>query len=219
MKYILSLLIAICISNASVGQSKINIYGGWTPSKILVYATEELRQRTYFSDLYRLPVYHSPYFALNYEYTHKSFVFTTGLSCFVLGTSEFFLADHSMAMMYINIPLFGGHKWNFSKGWGLKIEGGAEVGVGALNMGLVTFLSTANQTRMNVNLTLGVEGEWKRLRFGTRVQVGVTDYQEVGPSPTARGVLRHSAITTYIGYTLWDSVKAKERRKKRLNKI
>jgi len=48
------------------------------------------------------------------------------------------------------------------------------------------------------------------------MQIAVTDYQEVGPSATANGVLRHSALTTYIGYTLWDSNVAKAKRKKRL---
>jgi len=110
MKYLFSFLVFSCILNTSIAQSKINLYGGWTASKILIYATDELKELPYFNSLYKFSVYHSPYFALGYEYIHKSFVFLTGLSCFVLGTSEFFLKGHSMAMMYVNVPLFGGYK-------------------------------------------------------------------------------------------------------------
>ena len=66
------------------------------------------------------------------------------------------------------------------------------------------------------NMVAGIEGAWKNLRFGTRFHLGLTDYFSWDVNNGKDIVhFKHASITIYLGYTLWNSKRSKEKRLER----
>jgi len=212
MKKIQLIIILVSFLALSVhAQHKISAYGGWTMSKLQSQIHEGFKKGALYNQLNRFPVLHAEYFSFEYEYSWKRFQFSTGWSWVVMGTSNHPLVGFAWKNWYITLPIYGGMHWEFPKDWGLTVETGVEI---AYQQGVGLYDGGTGSLWGNINAVLGVEGNWKRFRFGTRLQIGVTKFRVYAGEST----LRHSGLTTYIGYTLWDSEKAYHRRAKRLSK-
>lgn len=185
----------------SNAQHKISGYVGWTASKLEVYSkTNATINNLDYGFL------HTPYLAFEYEYDWKKLRFSTGLSGIGMGASDFFGKDTHWGGVYINIPILAGINWDLPKNWGLMVESGVEAGLKLVNIGDITTIDDMNnKVKGNINAVLGLESNWKRFRFGVRLQVGLTDFNKWSNSAT----LKHVGVTTYLGYTLWDSGKKK----------
>lgn len=203
-------------------QHKISAYGGWTASKLQVYFNPNVPTGTN-SEVFDFSFLHSPYVAMEYEYDWKKLRLSTGLSMTCLGTGRFWGEDQPWAGIYLNIPVIAGIKWNLPKNWSLTIETGIEAGLKLSAMGvvfvddidgIVNGVPQKKKVQGNINSILGLEANWKKFRFGARLQVGLTDFKVWNDDAT----MKHLALTTYIGCTLWDSKLAKERKAKRLAK-
>lgn len=209
------IVLTFLITNQHIyGQHKISAYAGWSASKIQIDLSPDVQKGPTFNEFFALPIFHSPYAAFEYEYDWKRLRFSTGLSVGTWGASEFF-GDHlPFAEMYLNIPIIAGGRFLLPKEWGLTIEGGVELGMRLTNIGIYFIDDYDFKFRGNINAVVGLEADWKRFRFGTRLQIGLSTFRywnaDIG--------FRHSAITTYIGYTLFDSVESKKKLAKRLAK-
>lgn len=198
----------------SQAQHKISAYGGWTASKIQIFLSPDSKKGPIFGDLFALPVLHRPYIAFEYEYDWKRLRLSTGLSTTIWGTSEFFGDTQPWAEMYLNIPIIAGVRFDLPKHWNLTLESGFEAGVRLTNIGVYFLDDYEPRFRGNLNAILGVEANWKHFRLGARLQVGLTTFRYWSSDLW----FKHSGITTYLGYTIWDSKIAKEKRAKRLAK-
>lgn len=134
-----------------------------------------------------------------------------------LGSSSVFIKNLALAELYLTIPLIFGKKWNLPKNWSLTAALGFEVGVYRSAVSGVTFMGKSD---WNMNAILGLEANWRRFRFGARLQVGLTIYEVIyNVKDRSKDIaLRHSGLTVYLGFTLWDSKKSKGWRAKRLAK-
>jgi len=193
-------------------QSKFSGYTGWTASKIQAKRISNNYPITPVEEShYTLPILHTFYGAVEYEYDFKMLRFSTGLSFLTLGTNDYFLSPvQTWRTWYTNVPLILGVKFNLPHDIRFIIESGVELG---LESG--SDINALSQDRgkylFHVNAVTGIELEWNRFRLGSRLQIGLTTFRNIQETS-----LSHSAITTYVGYTLWDSQLAKEKRKKRL---
>lgn len=216
MKKILSIFLVsyFLISNIKA-QHKISAYVGWTASKIQTFYSSNAIKRPVHDDLFALPVLHKPYVAFEYEYDWKKLRLSTGLSTTIWGASAFFGDPDIWAEMYLNIPIIAGFRLDLPKKWNLTIESGFEAGMRLTNLGIYFYPDDYEfKFRGNLNAILGVEANWKQFRLGTRLQVGLSTFRYWNNDIW----FKHSGITTYLGYTLWDSKIAKEKRAKRLAK-
>jgi hypothetical protein len=194
-------------NNNAQAQHKISAYAGWTASQSQNYQSPPSYREI-------SAVLHMPYLAFEYEYDWKKLRFSTGLSVTTLGRSISTEKQMAIGSMYANIPIIVGVQFELSKNWGLTLEGGAELGLQLSPISVVMSAGDPNKMEGNINAITGIETQWKQFRFGTRLQVGLTTYM-----PWRRGVnYKHLGLTTYVGYTIWDSKIAKEKRAKRLAK-
>lgn len=192
--------------NNSQAQHKISAYAGWTASQTQNYQNPALYQEV-------SSVLHMPYLGLEYEYDWKKLRLSTGLSVTTMGRSFSTEKQVPMGSMYANLPIIAGIQFDLPKNWGLTLEGGVELGLEIASVSVITYAGDYdNKIDGTVNALVGLETQWKQFRFGTRLQIGLTTYM-----PWRSGVdYKHLGVTTYLGYTLWDSKIAKEKRAKRL---
>jgi hypothetical protein len=203
---LLTFLLSCFYYNNSHAQHKISAYAGWTASQSINYQSPARYKET-------SAVLHMPYLGFEYEYDWKKLRLSTGLSVSTLGRS--FSAEKQMPVgsMYANIPLIAGVHFELPKNWGLTLEGGAEFGLEISPISVISYgRNYDNKMEGNINAVAGLETQWKQFRFGTRLQIGLTTYM-----PWRQDVnYKHAGITTYLGYTIWDSKIAKDKRAKQL---
>ncbi|MBL4649738.1 MAG: hypothetical protein JKY03_08405 [Aureispira sp.] len=200
--------------NSSQAQHKISAYGGWTAAKIQVYSNPNTQKSPIDQELFAFPILHKPYVAFEYEYDWKKLRLSTGLSTTIWGTSASWGGSLQWAEMYLNIPTIAGFRFDLPKNWNITLESGLETGIRLTPLGVYHIDDFEFRVRINVNAILGLEANWKQFRLGTRLQVGLTTFRRFNDDIW----FKHSGITTYIGYTIWDSQIAKEKRAKRLAK-
>jgi hypothetical protein len=190
--------------NNSQAQHKISTYAGWTASQAQNYEKD-----TPYKEI--SGTLHMPYLGFEYEYDWKKLRFSTGLSFTTLGRSMSTEKQMAVGSMYVNLPIIAGIQFDLPKNWGLTLEAGAEVGLELSSISVVIYAGDYNhKIGSNVNAVAAVETQWKQFRFGTRLQVGLTTY-----TPWRMGVnYKHLGLTTYLGYTLWDSKIVEEKRAK-----
>lgn len=197
-------LFSFCYYNNSQAQHKISAYAGWTASQT----------KNYQSPIYNeisAPL-HMPYLGFEYEYDWKKLRLSTGLSVTTMGRSFSAEKQVPMGSMYANLPIIVGIQFDLPKNWGFTIETGAELGIQVSSISVIAYGGDPNKVEGNINAILGFETQWKQFRFGAKLQVGLTTYM-----PWRSGVnYKHFGGTTYLGYTLWDSKIAKEKKIKRL---
>jgi hypothetical protein len=190
----------------SVAQSRISITGGWTASKVRAINPNPL-SGGYYGSLVNFSFLHYSFQGFEYEYDYKNLRLSTGFSLMVLGAGNLPLfSTLPWTTGYWVIPLLGGYNLQLGKGWGIIFEGGSEVGI-ATNGQPGAVLQTGGTYWGNINAVVGVELGYKRFRLGVRGHWGLTDFRYFLPI-----TYKHTAITTYLSYDLWDHAKAKARR-------
>lgn len=202
------------IQNIIYAQHKVSAYTGWTASKIQTFYSPDARKSPIDDELFAFPILHRPYVAFEYEYDWRKLRLSTGLSTTIWGTRASWGGTLQWAEMYLNIPTIAGIRFDLPKNWNLTVESGFETGMRLTHLGVYHVDDFEFRVRINVNTVLGIEANWKQFRLGTRLQVGLTTFRHFNDDIW----FKHSAITTYLGYTIWDSQIAKEKRVKRLAK-
>ena len=225
MKKIIFIIIASLgiVINLSAQQHNIALNSGFSISNLLKYGSPAALKtiNVYYGELFNTSPYYSPFLGIEYEFDFKRCRFSSGLSFLTMGADDFFFPNEPTGVTYLSLPLLAGIKWPISSKTSIMIEVGAEFGIEILNIGTVTpgnrFFNKINgKIEGNIGLVAGLEGAWKNLRFGTRFHLGLTDYTtwdvNYGKDIT---YFRHYSITIYLGYTIWNAEKSKERRLKR----
>ena len=197
------------IATTLLAQSRISLQTGWTISRIrAVYDKEQVQPGPYFDQLVKFKPWHTWCIGAEYEYDYKKLRLSVGFTTLSLGAGNTPLfPDYPWVKAYWMIPLLGGYHLKFPNGWGLVFEGGVEGGI--QNEG--NWNNIPNGLSMwIINAIVGVEGEYKQFRLGIRGHWGLNTFQQLGEIS-----YKHTAITTYLSYTLWDHAKAKQRRLER----
>ncbi len=174
----------------------LRLEAGWTASKIQTQAPElyDANQAPYESEAFS--VLHSPYAALEVECDFRHLFASAGLSYMALGSRRTPIGNQkAWRTYYLSVPLNLGYQIFLSEHGRMILEGGAEIG---LPLSSSTNYQDQATSPVNVNAIAGIQFRWKRLSIGTRLQVGVNKFATVQGN-----ILRHSAITTYIGAAMW----------------
>lgn len=206
MKKILLILILVKIGVISKAQHQISFNAGWTASKIVEFTKTGASLGGAYHDLHKFPIHHAIYGAIEYEYTLYPLKLSVGLSASEFGTSKYALGPWTM--YYSSIPVMIGYQWKLPKDFSFTLEGGVEIGLETSST-----VATNHKWSMLALGTIGLEASWKRLKFGLKGHFSLNPFRD-----WKTAYLHHSGITTYIGYTLFDSVQHKKRRAKRLEK-
>lgn len=194
-------------SGTMYSQSRISLYGGWTASKIrAIYDKNTFQPGPLAGDSFtKFPFWHTIYLGGEFEYDCKKLRISTGFSMMAMGAggSPGF-PEYPWVTAYYTFPLLGGYILELDKGWEMTFEGGVEIG---LQRGGATLRTGGGSHWGNINLVAAVETEWKNFRLGVRGHLGVTNFRRAYTI-----IYKHTGITTYLGYTLWDHGKCKARK-------
>lgn len=204
MKKIFLILFLIKVSVVAFAQHQISFSGGWTASKIVEFTKPGASLGSVYNDLHAFPIHHGIYGAIEYEYTLHPLKLSIGISASEFGTSKYALGPWTM--YYSSIPVMVGYQWKLPKDFSFTLEGGAEIGVETSST-----VATNNKWKAVAFGTIGLEASWKRLKFGLKGHFSLNSFRD-----WKTAYLYHSGITTYVGYTLFDSEKNKKKRAKRL---
>ncbi|WP_156039952.1 outer membrane beta-barrel protein [Aureispira sp. CCB-QB1] len=185
-------------------QHQISIHGGWTASKIVEFRKPSIPTGSSYDDLHAFPMHHGVYGSIEYEYMLHPFKLSIGVSASEFGTSKYIVGP--WATYYISIPMMLGYHWSLPKNFGVTLEGGAEIGIETSST-----VFNYNKSQVLALGTVGIEAAWKRLKFGVKGHFSLNPFRDWNTA-----YLHHSGITTYIGYTLFDSAQNKKRRAKHL---
>jgi hypothetical protein len=204
-KIIIGLL--LFITSTGYAQSRISAYGGWTASKIrAIYDKNTYQPGPLAGDSFvSFPFWHTINLWGEFEYDYKKLRLSTGFGFMAIGAgSSPGFPSYPWVTAYYTFPLLGGYKLELDKGWDIVFEGGVEIGI---QLGGGTVRTGGGARWGNINIVTAVETEWKNFRLGVRGHLGVTNFRRIYDI-----LYKHTAITTYIGYTLWDHKKCKARR-------
>lgn len=186
------LLGVLTTGSAQSSSHHFSIYGGWTYSHLQRSSTAPLTPDA------RIPL-HFPYMGFEYEHNEGIWRLSSGVICTVFGANDDFTPGSQLpyADAYLAIPLMIGPRWQL----GLSRRDASfltlEIGI-ELGFALVHYHAQPGSTWGNINAAAALEWEHRRFRFGSRLQLGVTDYRVI------QGVTyRHLGVTTYVGYELW----------------
>lgn len=204
MKIIATTLFCICFLQVSWAQSSLSFYSGWTASTVYTTNAPFSKVSDHHLDIQMM---HSPYFGgLEYEYDYKKLRLSTGLSFMLMGAQQQpYLWSTLHPVYYWAVPVLAGYHIGLPNNFGLTLEGGLDLGY---QQWTNPFMPKPEHS-FNLNTVIGIEGSWKRLRLGVRGRLGLTTFQEYEGN-----TYKHVALTTYLGYTLWDQAKSKARRLK-----
>jgi hypothetical protein len=204
MRETLLVLLLLIANDFCLAQSRVSVQGGWTASKIRA-VNPNAPSGVYYNSLVNFSFMHAPYLGFEYEYNHKQLQLSTGISYMALGAADTpFYGEIPWGTGYWVIPILGGYHLKLDKGWGMIFEGGGEIGI---QNGRTGGLMSGGAYWGNINAVVGVELGYKRFRLGLRGHWGLTDFRYFLPI-----TYKHTAITTYLSYDLWDHAKAKARR-------
>jgi hypothetical protein len=219
-KLFLLVALASLSSNTSFGQHSLSITGGWTFSTLYKIGTPTaFEHHYYYSDLFDFSLIHFPNFNLKYNYNAQAFRFSTGLSFLSIGTRDYFWKGTRWAYLYLTVPVLVGRRFKFSKHHSLALEGGIEAGTSVMMVGDLVNAAKFKETLPYVGLILNIENSYKRFIFGIRGHLGLNNFDYyVFSTPQETIYFKHISGTVYIGYTFWDSHKAKIRRQQRAKK-
>jgi hypothetical protein len=206
MKLLFFLSFILCFYNIAA-QSRMSLQLGWTVSKLQTIYDRNIVKGPVFYEAADMPALHAPYGGLEYEYDYKKLRLSTGVSVMTFGSNRMpFFGETSWPTHYWVIPIVGGYRTALSKQLAFIIEGGVDIGFQQGSSGLI---GSGNYWG-TINGILGVELEWQRWRLGTRLHWGLTNFRKLPPI-----IYKHTGITTYLGYTLWDHAQCKARLLKR----
>lgn len=214
------MLLVAFINTTNFAQHNLSVTGGWTFSTLYkIGTTEAFEDHYYYSDLYDFALIHFPSLNLKYNYRHQTFRFSIGISFLSMGTRDYFWKGTRWAYLYLTIPVLAGHQFKLSENCALVIEGGIEAGASVMIVGDLVNLSKFEKTLPYIGLVFGLESNYKRFILGTSFHLGLNNFDNSSGTTRQETIyFRHIGGTVYIGYTFWDSAKAKEKRQKRLTK-
>lgn len=200
-------------------QHRLSITGGWTFSSLYKTGTPKaFENHYYYADLFRFSPIHMPDLGIKYTYQYKFFRFSTGISFLSLGTRDFFWKGTGWAHLYLLVPLLFGRQFEVTKNFTFTLEGGLEAGTSIMNVGSIIILGR-EQSRPYLGLSIGIEGQYKRFFIGMRGHLGLNNFDYYTFNAQQETLyFKHMGGTLYLGYTFWDSKKARERRDRRRNK-
>ncbi len=207
MKCIIVIYVLLLSSSKVFTQSRVSLQLGWTASNIrAIYDKKTFKPGPVFDDSFvKFPFWHTPYIAAEYEYDYKKLRLSTGFHMMSMGAGGLpGLPGFYWVTAYWTVPILGGYHIKLGKGWDLVAEGGIEIG---FQHGSSTIQTGGGARWGNINAVLAVETEWKNFRLGVRGHWGLTTFRTFDPI-----IYKHTGITTYLGYTLWDQAKCKARR-------
>ncbi|MGH1339729.1 MAG: hypothetical protein ACRBFS_26660 [Aureispira sp.] len=204
----------------SFAQHQLSVTGGWTFSTLYKVGTKEAFETSYYyANLFRFSSIHLPNLNFKYNYHHRSLRFSTGISFLSLGTRDYFWQGTDWAYLYLTVPLLIGHQFKLSNQWSLVTEGGVEIGTSLDKVGSMVSAIHIGKKLPYIGLVLGVESNYKRFVLGIRGHLGVNDFYHFEFNAQQETLyFKHIGGTLYLGYTFWDSKKAKERRERRRNR-
>ena len=219
-KLITLVLLTLTTVENSFAQHSLSVNGGWTFSTVYkVGAPEAFKAIANLSHWHNFSPFHIPNLNLAYQYNHKTFRLSTSISFLSLGTRDFIWHGTEWAYMYLTFPVLFGYQMKLPKDFSLVLEGGTEIGTSIMNVGSVVSLAKIGKTRPYIGLALGVEVKYKRFICGFRGHFGLNNFDDIpSDKPEETLYFKHIGGTLYLGYTFWDSQKAKERRERRLKK-
>lgn len=215
MKNIIFILFSITsISTSCIAQHSISIKGGMTISNLQKYGNEQALKdiNLYYDGMFNTTPFYNPYLSLEYAFDYKPFRISSGLSLLSLGANNFIEKNSSTGKIYLTIPLLIGRKWRIVNNFSITAEIGGNFGLKILNIGDVELAKSMDRIEGDIGITGGLETSWKKIKLGTKLQIGLTNYFDWTTqinNNTQRVDFRHSSITFYIGYTLWSSTKNK----------
>jgi hypothetical protein len=208
MKILFAIFIYILINiNISHAQHSISIHGGGSVSNLQKYGTPTaLEGAGVYSDLFSTTPYFSPYLGGEYEFHFEPYIFSAGISFLTIGADNFFYKNYSTAEMYLTLPLLIGRKWEVSNDFSISAKAGFDLGWKILNFGEIASAGNIDKANANIGAAGVVQVNWKRTSFGARLHVGLSNYFSWNVNNSKEQVhFRHSAVTLYVGYTLWKS--------------
>lgn len=207
MRSILLAFFLFSLSTFCLAQSRISILGGWTASKIRA-VNPNPPSGVYYGSLVNFSFMYFPYLAFEYEYDYRKLRLSTGISLMVFGANDTpFYGSFPWGTGYWVIPLLAGYHLKLDKGWGMVFEGGGDIGI---QNGRTGGLMSGGSYWGNINAVIGIELAYKRFRLGVRGHWGLTDFRYFDPI-----IYKHTAVTTYLSFDLWDHAKCKARKLKK----
>ncbi len=213
MYKVLLVLFFIGLWSCAKTQHEVGAIGGYTLSKARALYRADHQPSFVDKDFTEFSFCHTPYIGVFYQHTHKRMILQTGFSSTIIGAGNKPWSNpgdtYPWYHYYLTVPLMVGYQLPVNKHWYLNFKGGLDLG---LQWGQ-PFIAVYGQPKYwgHIGAAAGVELEWKRYRLGVRGMWGLTDFIVLPPFR-----YRHTALTTYIGYTFYDSEKAKIRRSKRV---
>lgn len=212
------LLLIICNSYHISAQHNISIQGGVSISNLQKYGSKTALQGAgVYSDLFSTTPYVAPYLGVEYEFHFKPYVFSTGISFLTIGASDFFYKGYNTAEMYITVPILVGRRWLLPKNFAITARLGFDLGWKVLNFGDVATAGNMNRANGNIGAAGVLQGTWKKFSLGARIHVGLTNYFSWDVNNNKEQIhFRHSAVSVYLGYKIWDSSVVKAKKSKRL---
>lgn len=208
MRTILWILLSLSCYNLK-SQSSLDIQAGWTVSNVRgLYDQSTVQLGPVADEFLNFDPLHIWFCGLMYDYQIEKVHLSTGISLLILGSSDIAAApDHAWINTYATIPLLVGYSLKLSSKipLDLTIRSGIDLGY-RLGNGV---LGDEKWWGL-LNLTAGIEISWKQFRLGTRGHWGMNDFFVYHPFH-----YQHTGLTTYLGYTFWDSQKTKARRLER----
>jgi hypothetical protein len=207
---ILGIGVLLLLWATSAAQSRISLQIGWTASKIrAIYDKQSLSLGPVAGDSFtKFDFWHTWYASAEYEYDYKKLRLSTGFAAMAMGAGGLpGFPEYPWVTAYWTIPVLAGYHLEWGKDWNLIVEGGVEIG---FQHGSATIRTGRGARWGNINAIAAVEAEWKNIRLGVRGHWGLTTFRTFDPI-----IYKHTGITTYLGYTLWDHAQCKARRLKR----
>lgn len=202
--------------NNNQAQHQLSIQGGWNFSSLYkVGSRETIQASTFNAEIFAFTPIHLPYLGVKYNYNLPSsnLRFSTGISFLSMGAMDFFWKGTRWAYLYLTVPLMVGTSFKVSDQVNLAIEGGVEGGASLTNVGDLENAARIGQTRYYAGILLGGEFNYKRMSLGIRGHLGVNNFDRwVFTAIQETMYFRHIGGTVYIGYTFWDSAKAKQKK-------
>lgn len=191
----------------SFAQSKLNLQTGITISRIRAVYDPSVRKGTSFGDFSNFIPYYHPFLGVEYEYVHNKIRISTGVAFTAFGSGNTPLFGNiPWPTFYWLIPVLGGYVIPCTKDVRLLLEGGIDIGLQQGESGIFY-----EGTRWgNINAVVGIKLQYRRFHLGIRGHWGLTNFRYFPPI-----TYKHTALTTYLGYTLWYQAKSKARRLKK----
>ena len=201
----LLLCLLLFLGGRAGAQSKVSVQLGSTFSQTrALYDKQQVQPGPYFHELVDLSILVGPHIYFEYEYTFRKLHLSTGFGFTNFGAGKIpFIGAPRWYTPYWMVPLLAGYRLKLPSQWALIVEGGGDIGFSDKSNSIIR---NGGSYWGNINAVVGIEVEYRRCRLGIRGHWGLTDFRYFNPI-----TYKHTAVSTYLSYTLWDQAKVKQR--------